>query len=57
MIYLTAIPLALMMLGPVWWSAHLGSKFQMSEEVLDVDTGTESGQVRTSEGMIGPPRN
>ncbi len=63
MTYWLAFPLALFMLSPIWldrWGgSYIGDKFQMSllEEAWDADTAREAGQVRTSEGMIGPPRN
>ncbi len=50
------------MLSPIWldrWGgSYIVDKFQISmEEAWDSDAGREAGQVRTSEGAIGPPRN
>ncbi len=62
MTYWLAFPLALFMLSPIWFDgwggSYLADKFQISvEEAWDSDAGREAGQVRTSEGAIGPPRN
>jgi hypothetical protein len=62
MTYWLAFPLALFMLSPLWldrWGgSYLAEKFQLStEEAWDADSAGGRGQVRTSEGMVGPPRN
>lgn len=61
MTYWLAFPLAFFMLSPLlldrWSGSYMGDKFQMSEEIWDADTARDAGLVRTSEGMIGPPRN
>ena len=61
MTYWLAVPLTLFMLSPLfldrWGGSYVADKFQMSEEILDADTGRNAGQVRTSEGMVGPPPN
>jgi len=60
--YWLAFPLVLFMLGPIWldrWGgSYVGDRFQMAvEEAWGADTAREAGQFRSSEGMIGPPRN
>jgi len=62
MTYWLALPLAFLMLSPLWldrWAgSYVSDKFQMAvEEAWDTGAGQDAGQVRTSEGMIGPPRN
>jgi hypothetical protein len=62
MTYWLAFPLAFFMLSPLllgrWSGSYVGDKFQMSiEETWGADSGQDTGQVRTSEGTVGPPRN
>ncbi len=62
MTYWLAFPLAFFMLSPLllgrWSGSYVGDKFQMSiEETWGADSGGGRGQVRTSEGTVGPPRN
>lgn len=62
MIYWIALPLAVFMLNPMWlnnWTSfYAGDEFQISVDgAWSRDAGQDGGQFRTSEGMIGPPRN
>ncbi len=62
MTYWLAFPLAFFMLSPLllgrWSGSYVGDKFQMSiEEAWGAEAPGAAGQVRTSEGMVGPPRN
>ena len=62
MTYWLAFPLAFFMLSPLllgrWSGSYVGDKFQMSiEEAWSADSDAARGQVRTSEGTVGPPRN
>jgi hypothetical protein len=62
MTYWFAFPLAFFMLSPLllerWSGSYVGDKFQMSiEEAWSADSDGARGQVRTSEGTVGPPRN
>ena len=61
MTYWLALPLTLFLLSPIWldrWGgSYLADKFQISpDQAWGEDLG-DGGQVRTSEGTVGPPRN
>ena len=60
MSYWLAFPLMLFLLSPAWldrWGgSYLAEKLSI-EATWDAGAAGNDGQVRTSEGMVGPPRN
>ena len=61
MTYWLAFPLTLFLLSPMWldrWGgSYLADKLQIPQETWGTESDGRRGQVRTAEGMVGPPRN